>query len=87
MIFQPRSVEIGRISAILSDDWSDAETAGRVYTEEPKAWLATIRDHLAVNLEMLPEDLMDALDFAARCGRLRARPSALLDELTGTLVA
>ena len=69
------------------------EKAGRVYTGEQKTWLATIRDHLAVNLEIRPEDLMDAPDFAARGGIVRARAifgarlPSLLDELTETLVA
>jgi type I restriction enzyme R subunit len=83
------SVVAGRFNLWLGRE----EKAGRVYTEEQKAWLATIRDHLAVNLEILPEDLMEAPDFAARGGLLRARAlfgvglPALLDELTETLVA
>ncbi len=83
------SVVAGRFNLWLGRE----EKAGRVYTEEQKAWLATIRDHLAVNLEIRPEDLMDAPDFAARGGLIRARAlfgsglPALLDELTETLVA
>ncbi len=67
--------------------------AGRDYTEEQTAWLAAIRDHLAVNIEIRPEDMMDAPEFSARGGILRARAlfgarlPALLDELTDTLVA
>lgn len=83
------SVVAGRFNLWLGRE----EKAGRVYTEEQKAWLATIRDHLAVNLEILPEDLMDAPDFAARGGLVRARAifgarlPVLLNELTETLVA
>lgn len=83
------SVVAGRFNLWLGRE----EKAGRVYTEEQKAWLATIRDHLAVNLEIRPEDLMDAPDFAARGGLVRARAlfgarlPTLLDEMTETLVA
>ena len=69
------------------------EKAGRVYSDEQKAWLTAIRDHLAVNVEIRPQDLMDAPDFAARGGIVRARAlfgarlPALLDELTDALVA
>lgn len=69
------------------------EKAGRVYTEEQRAWLMAIRDHLAVNIEIRPEDIVDAPEFAGRGGILRARAlfgvrlPALLDELTDTLVA
>ncbi len=69
------------------------EKAGRLYTDDQRAWLAAIRDHLAVNLEITRDDLMNAPDFAARGGGLRAqtlfgpRLPALLDELTDTLVA
>lgn len=69
------------------------EKAGRLYSEEQRAWLAAIRDHLSVNIEIRPEDIMDAPEFAARGGVLRARSMfgarlpALLDELTDALVA
>ena len=52
-----------------------------------------IRDHLSVNIEIRPDDLMDAPDFSGRGGIVRARAlfgarlPALLDELTDTLVA
>jgi type I restriction enzyme R subunit len=49
------------------------ERAGRLYTDEQRAWLAAIRDHLAVNVETTMNDLMDAPDFGARGGFLRAR--------------
>ncbi len=69
------------------------ERAGRTYTDEQRACLIAIRDHLAVNIEITPDDLTNAPDFAARGGGLRARIlfgprlPALLDELTDTLVA
>ena len=69
------------------------EKAGRAYSEDQRAWLVAIRDHLAVNIEMRPEDMMEAPEFAGRGGIVRARAlfgsrlPALLDELTDTLVA
>ncbi len=69
------------------------EKAGRSYTDEQRAWLTAIRDHLAVNIEIRPEDLMDAPEFAARGGIVKARGlfgarlPALLDELSDVLVA
>lgn len=69
------------------------EKAGRSYTDEQKAWLSAIRDHLAVNVEIRPEDMMEAPEFAARGGIVKARAlfgthlPALLDELTDVLVA
>jgi type I restriction enzyme, R subunit len=52
-----------------------------------------IRDHLAVNIEIRAEDMMEAPEFSARGGVVRARAlfgarlPALLDELTDVLVA
>jgi type I restriction enzyme R subunit len=69
------------------------EKAGRSYSDEQRNWLLAIRDHLAVNIELRPEDMMDAPEFAGRGGIIRARAlfgarlPALLDELTDTLVA
>lgn len=69
------------------------EKAGRLYTDEQRGWLTAIRDHLAVNIEIRPEDMMDAPEFAARGGIVRARAlfgtrlPALLDELIDVLVA
>ena len=69
------------------------EKAGRSYTEEQRQWLMAIRDHLAVNIEIRPEDMMDAPEFSARGGIVRARAlfgtrlSDLLDELSDVLVA
>jgi type I restriction enzyme, R subunit len=69
------------------------EKAGRTYTGEQRTWLTAIRDHLGVNIEIRPEDMMDAPEFSGRGGIVKARAlfgarlPALLDELTDTLVA
>jgi type I restriction enzyme, R subunit len=69
------------------------ERAGRSYTEAQRAWLFAIRDFIAVNVDITPEDLMDAPDFAAQGGLLRAhalfgdRLRPILDELPQVLVA
>ena len=69
------------------------ERAGRTYTEAQRAWLFAIRDFIAVNVDMTPEDLMDAPDFAAQGGLVRAhalfgdRLSPILDELPQVLTA
>ncbi|MBB4567822.1 DEAD/DEAH box helicase family protein [Rhizobium leucaenae] len=69
------------------------EKAGRTYSDEQRAWLLAIRDHLAVNIEIRPEDITDAPEFAGRGGMIKARGlfgarlPALLDELTEVLVA
>ena len=83
------SVIAGRFNLWLGRE----EKAGRGYSEEQKAWLTAIRDHLAVNIEIRPEDMMDAPEFVARGGMVRARKlfgtrlPALLEELTDALVA
>ena len=48
------------------------ERAGRGYTEAQRAWLFAIRDFIAVNVGVSPEDLMEAPDFAAQGGLVRA---------------
>ena len=69
------------------------ERAGRTYTEAQRAWLFAIRDFIAVNVDITPEDLMDAPDFAAQGGLARAhavfgdRLRPLLDELPQVLTA
>ena len=69
------------------------ERAGRIYTEAQRAWLFAIRDFIAVNVDITPEDLMDAPDFAAQGGLLRAhalfgdRLRPILDELPQVLTA
>jgi type I restriction enzyme R subunit len=83
------SIIAGRFNLWLGRE----EKAGRLYTDEQRAWLTAIRDHLGVNIEIRPEDLMDAPEFAGRGGVVRARAlfgarlPPLLDELTETLVA
>jgi type I restriction enzyme, R subunit len=69
------------------------EKAGRVYSEAQKAWLTAIRDYIAVNVDIAPQDLMDAPDFATQGGLAKAhalfgdRLKPLLDELPQVLVA
>ncbi len=52
-----------------------------------------IRDHLGVNIEIRPEDIMDAPDFSGRGGIVKARAlfgarlPGLLEQLTDALVA
>jgi type I restriction enzyme, R subunit len=83
------SLTAGRFNLWLGRE----EKAGRTYSDEQRNWLMAIRDHLSVNVEIRPEDMMDAPEFAARGGIVRARAlfgarlPALLDELTDTLVA
>jgi hypothetical protein len=83
------SIVAGRFNLWLGRE----EKAGRAYSDEQKAWLAAIRDHLAVNVEATMDDIMDAPDFGARGGLLRARAlfgarlPKLLEELTDALVA
>jgi type I restriction enzyme R subunit len=63
------------------------EKAGRLYSDEQRAWLMAIRDHLSVNIEIRPEDMMDAPEFSARGGIVRARAlfGARLPDLLGDL--
>ena len=69
------------------------EKAGRTYTDEQRAWLMAIRDHLSVNIEIRTEDMMDAPEFSSRGGIVKARAlfgtrlPTLLDELSDVLVA
>jgi type I restriction enzyme R subunit len=69
------------------------EKAGRTYTDEQKAWLIAIRDYIAVNVAIAPQDLNEAPDFAAQGGVAKAyalfgtRLKPLLEELPGVLVA
>jgi type I restriction enzyme R subunit len=69
------------------------EKAGRVYSEAQRAWLTAIRDYIAVNVDITPQDLMDAPDFAAQGGLAKAyalfgtQLKPLLDELPQVLVA
>jgi len=69
------------------------ERAGRTYSETQRAWLLAIRDFIAINVDISPEDLMEAPDFAAQGGLVRAhtlfgdRLRPLLDELPAMLIA
>ncbi len=69
------------------------EKAGRVYSEAQKAWLTAIRDYIAVNVGIAPQDLNEAPDFSAQGGVAKAyalfgtRLKPLLEELPGVLVA
>jgi type I restriction enzyme, R subunit len=69
------------------------ERAGRVYSDAQKAWLIAIRDYIALNVDITPQDLMEAPDFAAQGGLAKAhalfgaRLKPLLDELPQVLVA
>ena len=69
------------------------ERAGRTYTEAQRTWLFAIRDFIAFNVSISPEDLMEAPDFAAQGGLVRAhalfgdRLRPLLDELPEVLIA
>jgi type I restriction enzyme, R subunit len=69
------------------------ERTGRTYTDAQRAWLFAIRDFIAVNVDITPEDLLEAPDFAAQGGLLRAhtlfgdRLRPLLDELPQVLTA
>jgi type I restriction enzyme R subunit len=83
------SIVAGRFNLWLGRE----ENAGRVYSDEQRAWLMAIRDHLAVNIEIRSEDMMDAPEFSGRGGIVKARAlfgtrlPALLDELNEVLVA
>ena len=83
------SLTAGRFNLWLGRE----EKAGRSYSDEQRNWLMAIRDHLSVNIEIRPEDLMDAPEFSGRGGVVRARAlfgarlPGLLEELTDTLVA
>jgi type I restriction enzyme R subunit len=69
------------------------ERAGRTYSDAQRIWLYAIRDFIAVNVDITPEDLMDAPDFAAQGGLVRAhalfgeRLRPILDELPQVLTA
>lgn len=83
------SVVAGRFNLWLGRE----EKAGRTYSDEQRNWLMAIRDHLGVNIEIRPEDMMDAPEFSARGGIVKARAlfgaklPALLEELSDVLVA
>ncbi|HZG42215.1 MAG TPA: type I restriction-modification enzyme R subunit C-terminal domain-containing protein, partial [Longimicrobium sp.] len=75
------------------DNWlAQQENRGRVFTPEQRQWLIGIRDHIAANLEITPDDL-DYAPFAQRGGlgaafnAFGSELNPLLDELTEVLAA
>ena len=68
------------------------DNGGRKFTEEQRAWLDDIREHIAANVEIAPEDFGYA-PFAQRGGLGAAHRvfgtelKPLLEELTGVLAA
>lgn len=69
------------------------QRAGRAYSDEQLTWLTAIRDHLAINAEVMPADLQDVPAFGDKGGLVRARAlfgarlSDMLDDLSSALVA
>ena len=72
--------------------FSDQETAGRTFTDEQRAWLERIRDHIAASLAMGAEDF-EGVPFVQHGGLGKAyelfgeQLTPLLDELTEVLAA
>lgn len=69
------------------------ERAGRTYTDEQRAWLEAIRDHLAANIDVHTRDLQELPQFTERGGVVAAQAAfgarlpELIEELTDALVA
>jgi type I restriction enzyme R subunit len=69
------------------------KNAGREYSTEQLAWLAAIRDHLAVNGDVTRRDLQEMVAFAGRGGLVKAqelfgtRLDSVLGDLSDALVA
>ena len=69
------------------------QRAGRAYSAEQLAWLAAVRDHLAVNAEITVGDLQEVAAFGDKGGIVRARAlfgaklNDMLDDLSDALVA
>jgi type I restriction enzyme R subunit len=92
-----RSTSLEPLSATIAGRFNlwlgREERAGRTFTEVQRTWLFAIRDFIAVNVSITPEDLMDAPDFTAEGGLARAhalfgdRLKPLLDELPPVLIA
>jgi type I restriction enzyme, R subunit len=67
--------------------------AGRSFTAEQTEWLRLIKDHIAANAEVSPDDLKEIPSFTARGGLLKARQvfgsefQTLLGDLGEALVA
>ena len=89
-------VSAHRLSAIRCFDagaWFAPEFAGGAVPTLEEALLVAAELGLSVNIEIRPEDMMDAPEFSGRGGIVKARAlfgarlPAMLDELTDTLVA
>jgi type I restriction enzyme, R subunit len=69
------------------------QKAGRAYSDEQLAWLAAVRDHLAVNAEITAGDLQEVAAFGDKGGIVRAQAlfgaglNDMLDDLSDALVA
>ena len=69
------------------------QKAGVEYTDEQRAWLELIRDHIAANAEARPQDFLEEPSLTDRGGLVKARMvfgdglNGLLDDLTTALVA
>ena len=67
--------------------------AGKEYSDEQLDWLRLIRDHVAANTEVTPNDLMEISSFTERGGLVKARDlfgkelNSMLDDLSEALVA
>jgi len=63
------------------------KNAGREYSTAQLAWLVAIRDDLAVNADVIRQDLQDMAAFAGKGGLVQARElfGPKLDELLGDL--
>jgi type I restriction enzyme R subunit len=67
--------------------------AGRTFTADQTEWLRLLKDHIAANAEVSPEDLKEIPSFTARGGLLKARRvfgeqlQPTLDDLSEALVA
>jgi type I restriction enzyme, R subunit len=83
------SLAAGRFNLRLGRE----DKAGRTYSDDQRAWLMAIRDHIAVNIEITLEDLTESPDFSAKGGIFRARNlfgaglTDMLEDLTEALVA
>ena len=68
-----------------------AKKAGREFSDEQTQWLRAIRDYLAANVEIAPQDLMRDTHFSGWSGVIAARKvfgeglNGMLDELSDAL--
>ncbi len=79
------------VAARFASWLADQERQGRRFTDEQREWLALIRDHIAANLAIEPDDF-DTVPFNLRGGLGKVDDlfgeelGPLLDELNGVLV-